>query len=154
VSRRVLVPVAIRRFIRFSGAMLCVAGAVGRAAALTQADAIRQQLPDVAVDAAAVGGAAAALSSAVLALGVVHLLLAGALRRGVAWSVTAGIVVGHIVGGLVLALAAAAWVLFADGAGAVALIGGIGLVLAAAAYGVVVVWLIGLKRRSEGSAHS
>jgi hypothetical protein len=154
VSRRIPVPIAVPRFFLLAGALLVLAGTVGLGAALTQADAIRQRLPEVAIDAAAVGGAAAALSIAVLALGVVHLLLAAALRGGAAWSVIAGIVLAHIVGGLVLALAVAAWVVLADGAGVVALIGGIGLVLAAAGYGVVVVMLIGLRRRSEASADS
>lgn len=154
MARRIAIPIAIRGFFLAAGALLCVAGLVGVVVALTQAETIRQRLPDVAVDAAAVGGAAAALSLAMLALGIVHLLQAAALGRGAEWSLTAGVCLGAIVGVLLLALAAAAWVLLADGAGVVALIGGIGLVLAAGCYGVVVVVLIGLKRRSEGWADS
>jgi len=151
VQRRIIVPTGICRFFLLGGSVLVLAGMVGLGAALTQADTIRQRLPEVAVDAAAVGGAAAALALAALLLGLGHLLVAIAMGRGAAWSLTAGIVLGHIVGGLLLALAAAAWVVLADGGGMLALAGGIGLVLASLGYGVVVVLLIGQKRRSEGS---
>lgn len=154
MSRRTPVATAVGRFFLLAGSVLVLAGMIGLGAALTQADAIRQRLPEVAVDAAAVGGAAAALAVAALLLGLLHLLVAIALGRRATWSLTTAIGLGVTVGVLLLALAVAAWVVLADGAGVVALIGGIGLVLASFGYGVVVVLLIGLKRRSEDWADS
>jgi O-antigen ligase len=74
-----------------------------------------------------------------------------ALRRAVRWAVDAGICLAVLLGMLLLACAAAAWVTFAAGGGVAPLLGGIGLCAVAVGYLGLCVGLIGQKRRSDGS---
>lgn len=153
-----VVPRAVPRALSAVGAALMLLALGGLAVAGTRPDLILNQLPGLAVDAAAVGGAAAALSMGVFVLGLTHLLLALALVGGARWALIAGIGFGAVICALLLALAAAAFVELADGSGLVALAGGIGLVLAAVGYLALAVVLIGLRRavigRSEASDDS
>jgi hypothetical protein len=144
------VPRAVPRALSGIGGALMLLAVAGLAVAGTRPDLILNRLPGLAVDAAAVGGAAAALSMGVLVLGLAHVLLALALVGGAPWAPIAGIGFGAMISALLFALAAAAFVELADGSGLVALAGGIGLVLTALGYLMLTVVLIGLRRAAIG----
>ncbi len=150
-SRRAPGSTRIPRALVVAGTFLVGLGLAGLLVAVGNPDLIRSRIPGLAVDAAAVGGAAAALATAVMTTGVAHLLLAVALRRGVPWSIEAGICLALLLGALLLASGAAAWVAFAAGGGLAPVLGGIGLCAAAALYLALGVALIGQKGRSDGS---
>lgn len=103
-------------FLVAAGVLLCLAGAAGVGVGLLDPGLISDQLPPEAViDAPAVGGAAVALGVATGALGLIHLGIAAALRRGVGIAATAGVVLAASMAVLALAFAVAAVVSIASG---------------------------------------
>ncbi|HET7637065.1 MAG TPA: hypothetical protein VFK93_05245 [Candidatus Limnocylindria bacterium] len=135
------------------GGCLVAGGLIGIVVAITGAEALRAQLTGISVDAAAVGGATAALASAILLLGVVHLGAGIVVRRGAGgWLLTAAIGLAAVMGALLVAFAVAAWVNAAAGGGAIALLGGFALLLAASGYELLLSLLIGLKRAEREAA--
>lgn len=134
------------------GGCLVVGGLIGIVVAITSAEALRAQLTGISVDAAAVGGATAALASAVLLLGAVHLGAGIGVRRGGGGWLTAAIGLAVVMGALLVAFAVAAWVNAAAGGGAIALLGGFALLLASSGYELLLSLLIGLKRAEREAA--
>lgn len=148
MSRRV---VLVARFLLVVGALLVLVGVATIAVAVGDPQRVRAALPaDLAIDAAAVGGAMAALGSACVALGLAHLIVVAGLRRGAGWSWTAAVVLTATLCAGFLAAAVAALISVSYGAAYV--LGGIGLGLLAAGYGACVVSLIGLRLRAGGQA--
>lgn len=104
-------------FLLVAGAVLCVAGAASVAVGLLDPGFISDQLPpEAAIDAPAVGGAAVALGVAVGLLGLVHLGIVGALRRGFGMARSAGVVLCASMAVLSLGFAVSALVSVASGA--------------------------------------
>lgn len=129
------------------GLLLLLAGLAGVAMALIDPQLVRDRLSDLAIDAAAVGGAMAALGTVVGVIGAAHLVVAGGLRRGARWSLSAGIGLAMALAAICLAGAAAA--LVAAVSGRPLFIGlGFGLIVVAATYGLVGFVLIGQKLAS------
>jgi hypothetical protein len=126
--------VLVTRFLLVVGLLLIVAGGGGAGLAVVDPALVRAQLPPVAIDAAAVGGALAALGFASVALGAVHLVAVAGLRRRARWATTATVVLAATLSMLWLAAAVAALVSARQGAGFVA--AGIGLAVLALAYAV------------------
>lgn len=95
-----------------TGALLLLAGGAGAFAGLALAERIHALLPDeITSDAAAIGGAAMGLGGALLLLGIAHLFLAAAVRRGrslVAAIFTCAVMAAIAVGWAVAALVSAA----------------------------------------------
>ena len=130
-------------FLFVAGAMLCLAGAAASAVGLLNPHLISDQLPPEAViDAAAVGGATVALGVAIGVLGLIHLVTAAAIRRGIGLAATGGAVLAASMAVLAFAFAVAALVSLASGAApAVAMLpaavvlggGAVGYAVAAAA---------------------
>ena len=135
-----------------AGMLLLLICAAGVAAGLLFAERLFALLPPVTIDAAAVGGASVALGLAIGLLGVVHLVLAIGLRRGVGLVAVPAIVLCASMAVLSLAWAVAALVSAASGSAppAAMLLAGMGLLLVAAAYGWAGGVLIGLRGRSAG----
>lgn len=107
---------------------------------------ISDQLPpEAAIDAAAVGGAAVALGVAIGLLGLVHLLIAVALRREIALAPTTAVVVTASMAVLSFGFGVAALVSIASGAAPPVLMlsAAIGLAAAVIAYGAATAAIIG-----------
>ena len=139
----------VRALFGLVGLLLLLAGVSGVALALIDPDAVRDRLPNLAIDAAAVGGAMLALGTVVVLIGAAQLVVERGLRRGAGWSLSAGI--GLAIGLVAVCLAGAAAALVAAAGGQPLLIGlGLGLVAIAVAYGFAGVLLIGQKLASAG----
>lgn len=144
------------RPVGLSAALLVVAGIVigliGLGAAAVGSlnpHLISDQLPPEAViDAAAVGGAAVALGVAFVLLGLVHVLVAVALWRGVGVAPTAAVVLAATMASLSFGFAVAALVSIAsDTAPAIVMVpASIGLVGAMVAYGMITAAIIGARK--------
>jgi hypothetical protein len=134
-----------------AGLFLLLICAAGVAAGLLFAERLFALLPPVTIDAAAVGGATVALGIAIGLLGVIHLALAVALRRGAHAAVVPSIVLCAAMTVLSLAWAVAALVSAVSGSAPAAamLAAGVGLTLVAGAYAWAGGVLIGLRGRSE-----
>ncbi len=133
-----------------AGIVLCLAGAAAVAVGWLNPRLISDQLPpDAAIDAPAVGGAAVALGVAIVLLGVVHLAIAAALRRGIRVAPTAGVVLTATMAVLSLGFAVAALVSIASGAAPAVLMlpASIGLGAAVVAYVATTMAIIGAQER-------
>lgn len=143
-------PLGLARVILLLGGfVLILVGAAAVAVGLFDPALVSSQLPPNAeVDAAAVGGAAVALGTAVTLLGLLHLVTALALRLGIGIASTGAVVLALTMAVLSLGFAVAAVVSIASGAApalymvpaAVAL--GAGVI----GYAVVAVVIIGAGR--------
>lgn len=141
--------ILVRALFGLVGRLLVLAGVSGVALALVDPQAVRDRLPNLSIDAAAVGGAMVALGTVVVLVGAAQLAVERGLRRGAGWSLSAGI--GLAIGLVAVCLAGAAAALVAAAAGQPLLIGlGVGLVAIAAAYGLAGAILIGQKLASAG----
>jgi hypothetical protein len=130
------------------GIVLCLAGAAAAAVGWLNPRLISDQLPpDAVIDAPAVGGAAVALGSAIVMLGLVHLVVAVALRRGIGVAPTAAVVLSATMAALSLGFAVSALVSIASGAAPAVLMlpAAIGLGGAIIAYGATTVAIIGAR---------
>jgi hypothetical protein len=85
-----------------------VAGVIGIGIGLLGAAGLQRLLPPLAIDAAALGGAVVAVGFGVLAVGLVHLAVLGALRAGQPRAWSAALLLAITMTTLMLALAAAA----------------------------------------------
>ncbi len=131
------------------GLFLSMAGVASAAVGWLNPHLISDQLPPEAlVDAPAVGGAAVALGVAVILLGLVHLLVAAALRRDVAMAPTAAVVLAATMAALSLGFAVAALVSIASGAAPTLLMlpASIGLAAAVVAYAAAAAGVIRSRR--------
>jgi hypothetical protein len=132
-----------------AGIVLCLVGVAAAAVGWFNPRLISDQLPPEAViDAPAVGGAAVALGVAVVLLGLVHLLLAVALRRGIGVAPTAAVVLTATMAALSLGFGVSALVSLASGAAPAVLMlpAAIGLGGAMIAYGAVTMAIIGARK--------
>ncbi len=129
------------------GTCLALAAAIGLVASVTLAERVRASIPGIGIDAAAVGGAMAALAVVALALGIGHLVVALLLARA-GNSTTGAIVLATLMALLLGGGAAAAWVSAAAGSGFGAIAAGVGLVLIAAGYALLAAGLIGARLRN------
>jgi hypothetical protein len=131
------------------GIVLILAGAASVAVGVLNPGLISSQLPpDAAVDAHAVGGAAVALGTATVLLGVVHLGTAFALRRGIGIAATGAVVISSTMAVLSLGFAISAVVSIASGAAPAIYMVPAAVVLGVAVigYAVVAAVVIGLRR--------
>ncbi len=104
-------------FLLVAGTILCLAAAASVAVGLFNPSLISDQLPpEAVVDAPAVGGAAVALGVAVGLLGLVHVGIVAAVRRGSGVASSAGVVLCASMAVLSLAFAVSALVSAASGA--------------------------------------
>ncbi len=140
------------RFLLLVGAALLLAGALAVAVAVLDPVAVKAQLPEVAIDAAAVGGALAALGVAVGALGLGHLVVGIGLRAGARWSSTASVVLCAPLA--VLALAAAVAAAVSVGRSPAFVVAGFGLALLGVGYAAGVIGMIGVMRAERAAAGS
>lgn len=132
-----------------AGIVLCLVGAAAAAVGWFNPRLISDQLPPEAViDAPAVGGAAVALGVAVALLGLVHVLIAIALRRGIGVAPTTAVVLTATMAALSLGFGVSALVSIASGAAPAVLMvpAAIGLCGAMVAYGAVTMAIIGARR--------
>jgi hypothetical protein len=131
------------------GIVLCLAGAAAAGVGWINPRLISDQLPpDAVIDAPAVGGAAVALGSAIVMLGLVHFVVAVALRRGIGVAPTAAVVLSATMAALSLGFAVSALVSIASGAAPAVLMlpAAIGLGGAVIAYGATTVAIIGARK--------
>lgn len=132
-----------------AGVILVVAGIGAAGVGWLDPHLISDRLPpDAPIDAPAVGGAAVALGVAIILLGLVHLLVAAALRRGVGIAPTTAVVVTATMAVLSLGFGVAALVSIASGAAPAVLMlpAAVGLAAAVIAYGTATALLIGGQR--------
>jgi hypothetical protein len=132
-----------------AGIILCLVGVAAAAVGWFNPRLISDQLPPEAViDAPAVGGAAVALGVAILLLGLVHVLIAAALRRGIGVAPTAAVVLTATMATLSLGFGVSALVSLASGAAPAVLMlpAAIGLGGAMVAYGAVTMAIIGARK--------
>ncbi len=132
-----------------AGVVLCLLGAAASAVGWLNPHLISDQLPPEAIiDAPAVGGAAVALGTAIVLLGVVHLLIAAALRRGVGVAPTAAVVLAATMATLSFGFAVAALVSIASGTAPIVVMlpAAIGLGAATIAYGATTAAIIGARK--------
>ena len=95
-------------FLVVAGTILILAGGAAIAVGLLNPALISSQLPpDAEVDAPAVGGAAVALGTATVFVGVAHLAIAVALRLGVGIAATGAVVLASTMAVLSLGFAVA-----------------------------------------------
>jgi hypothetical protein len=111
----------------FSGLAVAVLG-------LVAGGWIRSQLPQVVIDASAVGGAAFTLGVVVAAVGAIQLVIAASLRRADRWLMGGAAILAGLIASLLLACAVAAATEVARGGTQWLLAGSLGLVAAAVAY--------------------
>jgi hypothetical protein len=128
-----------------AGVILFAAGVAAVGVGSLNPHLISDQLPpEVVLDAPAVGGAAVALGVAVALLGLVHLVIAAALRRDVAVAPTAAVVLAATMAALSLGFAIAALVSIASGTApaVLMLVASIGLAGAVIGYGAAAAAII------------
>lgn len=132
-----------------AGIILCVAGAAGVGVGWLNPRLISDQLPpDAAIDAPAVGGAAVALGVAIVLLGMTHLLIAVALRRGVGVAPTAAVVLAATMAALSFGFAVSALVSIASEVAPAVLMVPASIALGGAviAYGAATISIIGARK--------
>ena len=131
-----------------AGVLLCLAGAGGIVAGTFLAEWLYGLLPQVVIDAAAVGGAATASGVALLALGIVHLAAGLLVRRRIEPLLTPAVVLSATMALLCIGWGAAALTSAASGSGPPALLlpAGIGLGAATMGYAWTARGLIGLRQ--------
>jgi hypothetical protein len=131
------------------GIVLCLAGAAAAAIGWVNPRLISEQLPpDAVIDAPAVGGAAVALGLAIVMVGLVHVLVAIGLRRGIGVAHTVAVVISASMAALSLGFAVSALVSIASGVAPAVLMlpAAVGLVAAVIAYGATTIAIIGARR--------
>lgn len=132
-----------------AGIVICLIGLGAAGVGWLNPHLISDQLPPEAViDAPAVGGAAVALGVAFVLLGLVHILVAVALRRGVGMAATAAVVLAATMAALSFGFAVAALVSIASRAAPAVLMlpASIGLAGAVVAYGTITAAIIGARK--------
>jgi hypothetical protein len=132
-----------------AGIVILLGGLAAVAMGLVNPALLREQLPPEAeVDAAAVGGAAVALGVATALVGLLHLVTAAALRRGVGIAATAAVVLAATMAVISLGFAVAALVSIAAGAALASYMvpASVGLAAAVIGYAIVTVIVIGDRR--------
>ncbi|MDP9468812.1 MAG: hypothetical protein M3P32_08775 [Chloroflexota bacterium] len=132
-----------------AGMILCLAGAASAGVGWLNPRLVSDRLPpDAAIDAPAVGGAAVALGVAVVMLGLIHLLVAFALRRGIGVAPTAGVVLAATMAALSFGFAVSALVSIASGVAPAALMLPASIVLGGAviAYGATTMAIISARK--------
>lgn len=144
--------VLVTRFLLVVGVLLILVGSFAAVLAVTDPAGVRAQLPPVAIDAAAVGGALFALGFGSVALGLAHLVVVAGVRRRAGWATTATVVLAATLSMLWLAAAVAALVSAPYGAGF--LLGGIGLGVVALAYGCCAAVVMSRMRTDRSSDRS
>lgn len=92
------------------GAAWLVVGIAGVVVAITGRDGLAAVIPDLAIDADALGGALTGIAAGALGIGLAHLAVAGGRRTGRASAAAAGILLAALlaVGFVALAMAAVA----------------------------------------------
>lgn len=134
------------------GVLLCLGGASGVAVGLLNPHLISDQLPrDAAIDAPAVGGAAVALGIGIAVVGLAHLVIAAALRRGFAPAGTAGVALAAPMGVLAFGFAVAALVSIASGAAPAIFMVPAAIVLGAAVVGYAAATMAMIRTREGHS---
>jgi hypothetical protein len=139
----------VQAILVLGGIVLVLGGAAAVGIGLVNPGLISSQLPpDAEIDAPAVGGAAVALGIATVLLGLVHLLTAVALRRGIGIAATGAVVLTTTMAVLSLGFAIAAVVSIASGAAPALYMvpASVGLVAALIGYAFVTVVVIGARR--------
>jgi hypothetical protein len=139
----------VQAILVLGGIVLVLGGAAAVGIGLVNPGLISSQLPpDAEIDAPAVGGAAVALGIATVLLGLVHLLTAVALRRGIGIAATGAVVLTTTMAVLSLGFAIAAVVSIASGAAPALYMvpASVGLVAALIGYAFVSVVVIGARR--------
>ena len=132
-----------------AGVILSVIGSGGAGVGWLNPHLISDQLPpEAAIDAPAVGGAAVALGVAIALLGLVHLLIAVALRREIGVAPTTAVVVTATMAVLSFGFGVAALVSIASGAAPAVLMLPAAIALAGAviAYGAATAAIIGGRK--------
>ena len=124
------------------GTAVLIAGLMLAALGLVAGAWIRSLLPEVVIDASAVGGAAFALGVFFAASGVVQLMVAAAVRRAGRWLVAGAAVLAGVLASLLLASAVAAVTEVARGGPPSLLVAALALAAAAIAYGAAA-WGLG-----------
>jgi len=144
-------PLRLARAILLLGGLVLIAvGAAAVAIGLVNPGLVSSQLPpDAEVDAAAVGGAAVALGTAVALLGLLHLVTALALRLGIGIASTGAVVLASTMAILSLAFAVAAVVSIASGAAPPLYMVPASVVLGAGVIGYAVVAVVIIGAGSE-----
>jgi hypothetical protein len=87
------------------GVLMVIAGSAGIVLGATSGPFLRSLLPRVVVDAAAVGGAAVALSSVIVAVGVLQLALARAVSSRSRWPIAAAVILTAFLAAIGVAIA-------------------------------------------------
>jgi len=124
------------------GSTVLICGLILAALGLVAGAWIRSLLPEVVIDARAVGGATFALGVFLAAAGAVQLAVAAAVRRAGRWLMAGAAVLAGIVASLLVACAVAAITEVARGGSAWLLPAALALAVAAIAYGAVA-WQLG-----------
>jgi hypothetical protein len=139
-----------RAILLLGGFVLIVVGAAAVAIGLVNPGLVSSQLPpDAGVDAAAVGGAAVALGTAVTLLGLLHLVTALALRLRIGIASTGAVVLASTMAVLSLGFAVAAVVSIASGAAPALYMVPAAVGLGAGVIGYVVVTVVTIGAGSE-----
>jgi hypothetical protein len=147
MPRRSWLPSAI---LLAAGIAILLGGLAAVAMGLVNPTLLRQQLPPEAeVDAPAVGGAAVALGVATALVGLLHLVTAAALRRGVSIAATAAVVLAATMAVIALGFAVAALVSIASGAALPIYMVPASVVMGAAVIGYAIVTVILIGSRTE-----
>ena len=89
-------------------AIWLLAGIGGIAVGAVGTESLLSLLPPLAIDAAALGGALTAVALALLAIGVMHLVVVGGIANDRRWASSAGVLLASALAILALALAATA----------------------------------------------
>jgi hypothetical protein len=129
------VPPFARMVLLVGGTAMLVCGLAVAALGLVAGGWIRSQLPQVVINAAAVGGAAFTLGFVVAAAGGVQVLLALALPRAGRWAMAGAAVLAGVAASVLVALAVAAATELGRGGTRWLLAAVLGLGAAALAYG-------------------
>jgi len=129
------VPALARMVLLVGGTAMVFAGLAAAVLGLVAGGWIRAQLPQVVIDASAVGGATFALGVVVAAAGAIQLLVAASLRLAGRWLMAGAAILAGLLASLLLASAVAAATEVARGGTQWLLAGSLGLVAAAVAYG-------------------
>ena len=124
-----------RLVLAVGGTIVLICGLILAALGLVAGAWIRSLLPEVVIDARAVGGAAFALGVFLAAAGAAQLVIAAALRRAGRWMMAGAAVLAGILGSLLVACAVAAVTEVARGGSPVLLVAALALAVAAVAYG-------------------
>jgi hypothetical protein len=86
----------VRAVLLVAGTGWLLAGLAALVVSLTEADALVDLLPPLAIDTDAVAGAAAAIGAASVSIGIIHAVVVVGLARGVRWAWSAGILLAGV----------------------------------------------------------